>query len=403
MWEPQYPDGLPIWPESDLQRVITDHQVQECILSYSDLSHHSVMQLASTCLAAGSSFSLLSPHVSMLSSSKPLIAVTAVRTGCGKSQISHYIIDLLKNYGLNCVLVRHPMPYGNLDVQRCQRFATFDDLVKHKTTIEEKEEYEQHIKNGTIVYAGVDYQQILSAAENEASCDVIIWDGGNNDTPFYRPDLWLCIADPHRAGHESNYYPGDVNFKLADVIIINKANTAEGSAVQSILHASESINPNATTSITDSEIAVDRPDLIQGKRVLIVEDGPTLTHGGMPYGAGYYAALKFQASEIVDPRPFLQGSMKKVLEQYPSMGSIIPAMGYFDEQVEDLEKSIHAVPDVDCVIIGTPMDLTSVLKIDKPTVAVTYSIREREPAVLSKQIEKFVTEHGPVANGTLNH
>jgi predicted GTPase len=387
-----YPDGLPIFNEDELEKIIQEHKVTTCILSYSDLSYNKVMELADRCLSSGAAFSLLPPRKSMIkATSKPVIAVCAVRTGCGKSQVSCYIDKYLKRqYGLKSVLIRHPMPYGDLKEQAVQRFATYEDLEKHKVTIEEREEYEQHIKRGTVVYAGVEYGWILNQAEQE-DVDVVLFDGGNNDVPFYAPDLWFCIADPHRAGHESMYYPGELNFKMADAIIINKANTADEENIAAIKKSSLRLNPSATVYVTDSVLTVDKPELVRGKRVLLIEDGPTLTHGEMQQGAAYWAAQKYGAGEIVDPRPYLKGSLMDTYKKYPHLGKLIPAMGYWPQQVKDLEESIAAVlPYADTVVIGTPMNLTKLIKIDKPTVVVSYAVEDREPPFLNEAIDAFV-------------
>ncbi|GAB4817812.1 hypothetical protein N2152v2_004858 [Parachlorella kessleri] len=389
---PLYPAGLPIWPETELEQIINGHHVDRCILSYSDLHHNRVMELAARCLAAGAHFELLAPAATMLSSCKPVIAIVAVRTGCGKSQASRYVIQRLKEYGLKCALVRHPMPYGDLAKQAVQRFERYEDLEEQKVTIEEREEYEQHIKMGTVVFAGVDYEAILRAAEKEA--DVVIWDGGNNDTPFYKPDLWICVTDPHRAGHESSYYPGDVNFRMADVILINKANTAPRGSLEKLQEAAGRINSGARVYVTDSNVAVDEPEKIRGKRVVCVDDGPTLTHGGMSYGAGRVAAEKYKAAEIVDPRPYLVGSLLDTYHKYKHLGKLIPAMGYWPEQISDLEATIEAVP-CDTVIIATPMNLQRVVRISKPTVVVSYDVEDREPPFLSEEVDRFAAQHFP--------
>lgn len=384
-----YPDGLSIWPEDNLEKIIQENDVDECLLSYSDLSYDYVGHLASRCLAAGSQFVLMPPQPTMIKSTKPVISITAVRTGCGKSQISRYIVNVLnKKHGLKCAVIRHPMPYGDLAKQSVQRLASFQDLDAAHVTVEEREEYEQHIKVGTIVFAGVDYEAILRTAEKEA--DVIIWDGGNNDTSFYKPDLWICIGDPHRAGDEMKYYPGEVNFRSADIIVINKANTADPSSVAKIEATAREVNPEAKIFVTNSVIQLDDESTVRGKRVVLIEDGPTLTHGGMEYGAGKFAAEKAEVSDIVDPRPFLKGSLKETYTKYPHIGKLIPAMGYWDEQVKDLEATIEAVP-ADAVVIATPMDLRKVVKIDKPCAIATYEIEDRgEEPYLSQTIDQFV-------------
>lgn len=381
-----YPEGLDIWSETDVEKIIIEKRVDRCILSYSDLHYDKVMELAARCLSAGAAFELVPPRRSMLHSSKPVVAVCAVRTGCGKSQVSRYIIDRLGALGKSCVLVRHPMPYGDLVKQAVQRFENLGDLDLQEVTIEEREEYEQHINKGTVVYAGVDYERILRQAEAEA--DVVIWDGGNNDTPFYAPDLWVCVADPHRAGHEEQYYPGDLNFRMADVIVINKANTAPEGGVETVKNNAARLNPRARVYVVDSTLAVDNEALIRGKRVVTVDDGPTLTHGGMAYGAGKFAAEKFGATEVVDPRPYFRGSIEETYKQYPRLGKLIPAMGYWPEQVRDLEATINAVP-CDSVVIATPMDLRRVVNITKPAAVVTYAVEDREVPFLKEEVERF--------------
>lgn len=380
-----YPEGLPIWREEELEMVIQQQRVDQCLLSYSDLEYSKVMEIASRCLSSGAEFVLMPPQETMIESCKPVIAVCASRTGCGKSQVSRYIINILEEQGKKCVLIRHPMPYGDLAVQAVQRFGSLEDLEKHHVTIEEREEYEQHILKGTVVYAGVDYEAILRQAEKEA--DVIIFDGGNNDTPFYKPDLWICVCDPHRAGHELHYYPGDLNMRCADVIVINKANTAPEGSIDVIKANIERVNPSARCYITSSHVTVDDPDIIRGKRVVVIEDGPTLTHGGMKYGAGKVAADAYQAN-IVDPRPYLVGSLLSTLDKYSHIEQVIPAMGYFPDQIKDLETSINAVP-CEAVIIGTPMDLKKVIRITKPCVTVTYAVEDTEAPFLREEILKF--------------
>ncbi|KAL4426373.1 hypothetical protein ABPG77_004667 [Micractinium sp. CCAP 211/92] len=386
-----YPDGLPIWGEEELEAVIKEQRVDRCMLAYSDLPHSKVMALAGRCLAAGADFELVAPDKTYLRSSKPVVAVCAVRTGCGKSQASRYLVDELQKLGRKCVLVRHPMPYGNLAAQAVQRFEKYEDLAGHKVTIEEREEYEQHIKMGTVVYAGVDYEAILRQAEKEA--DVVLWDGGNNDTPFFKPDLFVCVTDPHRVGHEERFHPGDVCFRMADAIVINKANTAPAGSIEKLREAAERINPGAAVYVTDSNIVVDAPELVKGKRVVLIEDGPTLTHGGMAYGAGKYAAEKYGAAEIVDPRPYLVGSMLWTYKKHLHLGKLIPAMGYYPEQIADLEASINAVP-CDSVIIATPMDLRKIIHIEKPATAVSYAVEDRDPPLLREEVAKLIKRLG---------
>ena len=384
---PLYPNGIPIWSEDDLEKIIKEHNIDIAVFAYSDVSHEHVMHLASRAHAAGADFWLLGPKSTMLKSGKPVIAVTAVRTGCGKSQTSRKVARILKDLGYKVAVIRHPMPYGDLRKQVVQRFATYEDLDKYECTIEEREEYEPHIDYGHVVYAGVDYEKILREAEKEA--DIILWDGGNNDFPFYEPDLWIVVADPHRPGHELKYHPGETNFRAADVIIINKVETAYPENVQTIRENVEKINPNAIVIEAASPIFVDKPELIKGKRVLVVEDGPTLTHGGMKYGAGYVAAKKFGAREIVDPRPYAVGSIVETYEKYKHLGAILPAMGYGKRQIKELEETINRA-DADVVVIGTPIDLRRVLNINKPAVRVRYELEEIGQPKLYDILKDFV-------------
>jgi predicted GTPase len=387
-----YPDGIPIVDEGDLGRLIRDEKVDVCVFSYSDVTHEHVMHLASLCIAAGADFKLLGGRT-MLKSTVPVVAITAVRTGAGKSQTTRYVSDILKKLGKKVVAVRHPMPYGDLAAQACQRFASYSDLDSEKCTIEEREEYEPHIDNGFVVYAGVDYERILRSAEKEA--DVVLWDGGNNDLPFYVPDLHICIADPHRAGHETAYHPGEANFRRADVVIVNKCDSADPAKIAAVEKAAASINPRATVILADSPVVCDKPELVKGKKALVIEDGPTLTHGGMTYGAGVVAAKACGAAEIVDPYPFSAGSIKATFEKYPNAKGILPAMGYSPEQIAELETTITKTP-CDVVVVGTPIDLTRVLKIDKPAVRVRYSLAERKPGVLADLVKKAVEKGAPV-------
>lgn len=368
-----YPQGIPIFPESDLASLVKEHQIHQVVFAYSDISHETVMHRASIALAAGADFRLLGPRATMLQSSKPIVAVCAVRTGSGKSQTTRAVAHALRAQGKRVVAVRHPMPYGDLTQQIVQRFATLDDLAKHRTTIEEREEYEPHIAQGTVVYAGVDYEKILRQAENEA--DVILWDGGNNDFPFFRPDLHIVVVDPHRAGHELLYHPGEMNLRMADVIIINKVDTANAEDVNRVRANVHFANPRAIVLEAASPIFVDDPGAIRGKRVLIVEDGPTVTHGEMAYGAGFVAANKLGAREIVDPRPYAVGSIKETYAKYPSTGAVLPAMGYSDQQIQELATTINAAP-VDLVLIATPIDLRRVIHIQHPTDRVRYELQE---------------------------
>ena len=370
---PLYPKGIPIHPEAELPQLIKEHQIDQVVFAYSDVSHETVMHRASVALAAGADFRLLGPRATMLKSTKPVVAVCAVRTGSGKSQTTRAVAGALRDMGKRVVAVRHPMPYGDLAKQAVQRFATYDDLVKHETTIEEREEYEPHLARGTIVYAGVDYEKILRQAEAEA--DIVLWDGGNNDFSFYQPDLLIVIADPHRPGHELAYHPGETNLRMADVVVINKVDTASDENVNRVRSNIRAANPNATVIEAASPIFVDDPAAIRGKRVLVVEDGPTLTHGGMAYGAGVVAAQKFGASEIVDPRPYAVGSIKETYAKYPSTGTVLPAMGYGDKQTKELEATINAAP-VDLVLIATPIDLRRVVNITHATDRVRYELQE---------------------------
>jgi predicted GTPase len=367
-----YPKGVPIHPESELVSLIHDLDVEQVIFAYSDVSHQYVMEKASIALAAGADFRLIGGRRTMLKSSKPVIAVCAVRTGAGKSQTTRYVADVLQSMGKRVVAVRHPMPYGNLVTQRVQRFASYDDLTQHNCTIEEREEYEPHIDRGIVVYAGVDYEAILRQAEAEA--DLVLWDGGNNDLPFFKPDLHIVVADPHRAGHEVTYYPGAANFRRADVIIINKVDTADLAHVSAVRDNAFAVNPNAVLIEAASPIYVPDPSAIRGKRVLVIEDGPTLTHGGMKYGAGIVAARRFGAAEIIDPRPYTVGTITQVFEKYPEIGTLLPAMGYGDEQVRDLEETIRRTP-CDLVIAATPIDLTRVADIYHPVQRVRYELQ----------------------------
>lgn len=368
-----YKKGIPIYPEEELVRLIKEKLVEQVILAYSDLSHENVMQKASLVLAAGADFRLMGTESTMLRSKKPVISVCAVRTGAGKSPTSRKLLEILNEKGFRVVVVRHPMPYGDLRKQECQRFALMEDCIKHECTIEEREEYEQYICCGSVVYSGVDYQKILYSAEKEA--DIIIWDGGNNDIPFYKPDLHIVIADPHRAGHELTYYPGNVNVRLADVVIVNKVDSARKEDVELVIRNIRTINENAKIIKANSVITVDRPELIKGKRVIAVEDGPTLTHGGMAFGAAIIAAGKFGAKEVVDPRPHAAGSILKVYEDFAHLGAVLPAMGYTPSQMKELEETINAT-DCDSVIAGTPIDLGGLLHLNKPVVRTRYRIEE---------------------------
>ncbi len=368
-----YPKGIPIRVEDDLEKLITKHDVDLVAFSYSDVPYEYLMHQASRVQKMGADFILLGPKQTMIKSKKPLVAICAVRTGCGKSQTTRRVCDVLRDQGLKVVAIRHPMPYGNLVKQACQRFGELADLDKHKCTIEEREEYEPHIMAGNVIYAGVDYGMILKEAEKEA--DVIVWDGGNNDTSFYQADLYITVADPHRAGHELTYYPGETNLRLADVVILNKVVTAPPEGILEVRRNVAEYNPKATVIEAASPISVEDPSIIRGKRVLVVEDGPTLTHGEMLYGAGIVAAENYGAAEIVDPKPYAKGTIAETFEKYPHVEGLLPAMGYGEQQVADLEATINAVP-CDTVVIGTPIDLRKICKIKKPSVRVTYELQE---------------------------
>ncbi len=369
----QYPDGIRIYPEEELNDLLKNNEVDEVVFAYSDVSLDYVDGHRKNVEAQGIIFSTFDVDATMLPSSKPMIAVCAVRTGCGKSQTSRRVTDILKDLGKKTVAIRHPMPYGDLAKQAVQRFATFEDLDLHACTIEEREEYEPHLRNGVIVYAGVDYAAILAEAEKEA--DVIIWDGGNNDTPFYKPDLWITVTDPHRAGHELEYFPGTANFERADLILINKVDSATEDGIKAVEANAAKINPNAVVVRANSPLDVPEPDLIRGKRVLAVEDGPTTTHGGMPFGAGVLAARQNGVGELVDPRPWAVGEIADTFDQYPATGPLLPAMGYGEAQIRDLEATVNAV-DCDLVLIATPIDLTRLITINKPIMRIGYRLAE---------------------------
>ncbi len=384
-----YPKGIPIYPEEQLTDLIKKHKVDEVVFAYSDVSFNDVMRKGSLVTAAGAKFSVLGSYPTMIKSRKPVIAVCAVRTGCGKSQTSRRIASILKGMGKKVVVIRHPMPYGDLEKQTCQRFASIEDMARQGCTIEEMEEYEPHIKEGHIVYAGVDYGVILRAAEKEA--DVILWDGGNNDIPFYKPDLLFCVADPLRPGHEDLYHPGLTNVLMADAIILNKVDSARPEDVKTVKANLARLNPKAKIIEAESPVELEGGANIRGKRVLVVEDGPTLTHGGMGYGAGYIAARQGKAGKIVDPRPYAVGSIKAVYKKYSHLQYILPAMGYGDRQMKELRKTIDAVP-CDVVLVGTPIDLARLLKLTKPSARVLYSLRERSGPSIAKLI-KDVLKH----------
>ncbi|MEM3703713.1 MAG: cyclic 2,3-diphosphoglycerate synthase [Candidatus Bathyarchaeia archaeon] len=382
-----YPEGIPIYPEEELARLIKEHDVDKVVFAYSDVSHEYVMHKASMVLANGADFRLMGPKTTMLKAKVPVISVGAVRTGSGKSQTSRQVAKILKTKGLKVVVVRHPMPYGDLKKQVCQRFASYEDLDKYNCTVEEREEYEPHIDNGVVVYAGVDYEKILREAEKEA--DVIVWDGGNNDLPFYRPDMHIVVADPHRAGHEVSYHPGEANLRMANVVILNKVDTADPKNVDKVKENIKMVNPGAIILKAASPITVDKPDLIRGKRVLVIEDGPTLTHGNMSYGAATIIAKQLGASALVDPRPYAVGSIKETYEKYPHLGNVLPAVGYGGRQVAELKETITRTP-CDVVVIGTPVDLRRVMAIDKTAVRVKYELKVLEPLSLEQVLEDFL-------------
>jgi predicted GTPase len=382
-----YPKGIPILPEDDLVGLIQKHKIDQVIFSYSDVSYQYVMERVAVVTAAGADFRFLGRAKTTLKSKRPVVTVCAARTGSGKSQTTRKVCRILKEKGMKVVAIRHPMPYGDLTKQICQRFATLSDMDKHKCTIEEREEYEPHISQGTVVYAGVDYGVILKEAEKEA--DIIVWDGGNNDIPFYEPDLHITVVDPHRPGDELSYFPGGSNLLLADVILINKIDSADHEDVVQVRFNAREVNPEAIIIEAASPIFVDDPKKIRGKRVLVVEDGPTLTHGGMAYGAGAIAAEKFGAAEMVDPRDWVRGDIREAFEKYPDIGALLPALGYGDKQVKDLQKTINSIP-CDSVIIGTPIDLTRVLKINKPSVRVRYELQEIGKPDLEEVIDELL-------------
>jgi len=388
---PNYPNGIPIHPEDELPNLIKQHDVDQVVFAYSDVPHEYVMHKASMVLANGADFRLMGPKTTMLEAKVPLVSVCAVRTGSGKSQTSRQIAKILKNKGLRVVAIRHPMPYGDLTKQIWQRFATYEDLDKHECTIEEREEYEPHIDNGIIVYAGVDYEKILREAEKEA--DVIVWDGGNNDLSFYKSDLHVVVADPHRAGNELTYYPGETNLRMANVVIINKVDTADQKNVEKVKENIKKVNPKARVLEAASPVTVDKPELIKGNRVLVIEDGPTLTHGNMPYGAGAVIAKKLGAREMVDPRPYAVGSIKETYEKYAHLSTILPAVGYGEKQIAELKATIDRTP-CDAVVIGTPIDLRRVMTIDKPTVRAKYELEVIGPVTLEEILEEFLQRSG---------
>jgi predicted GTPase len=387
---PLYPEGIPIYAEEELEELIDRYGVDVVDFAYSDVAYETVMNKSARVLAKGADFRLIGPEATMIKSTKPVVSVCAVRTGCGKSQTSRAVVQVLQALGKKVVAIRHPMPYGDLVKQRVQRFASIEDLARHDCTIEEMEEYEPHITKGVVIYAGVDYEAILREAEKEA--DVILWDGGNNDFPFYKSDLEIVLVDPHRPGHEYSYHPGEVNLRRADVVVINKVDTADPDGVNEVRASIRELNPRATVIEAASPLFVDNYQEIHGKRVLVVEDGPTLTHGEMEYGAGVVAALKYGAAELVDPRDYAVGRLVDTFETYPEIGVLLPAMGYGDEQMRDLEATINNTP-CDLVVIGTPIDLRRVCQINHPTVRVTYELQEIGQPDLKSVLADFVKKH----------
>jgi len=385
-----YPEGIPIYVQDNLESLIKELDVDECVFSYSDVSYATVMSIGAKVNAAGADFTLLGPKNTMLKSVKPVIAVGAVRTGCGKSQTSRRVAEVLMAHNLKVIAVRHPMPYGDLEAQKVQRFASIDDLTKHHCTIEEMEEYEPHIARGNVIYAGVDYEAILRAAENDPNgCDVILWDGGNNDFPFFRPDFMVTVVDPHRPGHELSYYPGEVTLRLADAVVINKIDSADFDNIQTVRKNIEQVNPKAVVVDAVSTLRVDKPEVIHGKRVLVIEDGPTLTHGEMKIGAGIVAARRFGAAEIIDPRPYAVGKLADTYRIYPNIGQLLPAMGYDEQQMKDLSDTIDRT-NCDSVVIATPIDLARVIRINKPNTRVKYDLQEIGRPVMEDVLEGFI-------------
>lgn len=388
-----YPNGIPIHSQEQLPDLIKELEVDECVFAFSDISYEDVMGIGAIVNAAGANFTLLGPNSTMLKSNKPVISVCAVRTGTGKSQTSRKIIETLLEHQLKVIAVRHPMPYGDLNAQRVQRFATVEDLQKHHCTIEEMEEYEPHVTRGNIVYAGVDYADILAAAENDPDgCDVILWDGGNNDFSFFEPDLAVTVLDPHRPGHELKYYPGEVCLRTTDVAIINKVDSASEEAIEMVENNIKLVSPTSTIIKAESTITVDHPEHLVGKRVLVVEDGPTLTHGEMKLGAGTVAAERLGAAEVIDPRPFAVGTLAETFNKYQHIENVLPAMGYGEQQLKDLEETINRA-DCDAVIIGTPIDLTRVITINKPCTRVNYDLDEIGDTNLSNVLRDFIQKH----------
>jgi predicted GTPase len=388
-----YPDGISIYAQEDLVRLIKELNVDDCVFSYSDVPYQHVMAMSAIVGAAGANFVLLGPGDTQIKSTKPVISVGAVRTGCGKSQTSRRIIEILMEKGLKVVAIRHPMPYGDIAAQKVQRFAELSDLEKHNCTVEEMEEYEPHVVRGNVIYAGVDYEAIVRAAEKDPDgCDVILWDGGNNDFSFYQSDLHVTVVDPHRAGHEMSYYPGNVTLRMSDVVVINKMDSADAAGIEIVRRNIATEVPDAIVIDGASTLDVDDPTVIRGKKVLVVEDGPTLTHGEMKIGAGVVAAQKFGAAGLVDPRPYIVGRLRETFETYPDIGSILPAMGYGEQQLKDLEATINGT-ECDAVIIGTPIDLNRIIKIDKPNTRVYYNLQEIGRPNFDMVLDDFVNKH----------
>jgi predicted GTPase len=388
-----YPDGIPIHAEEDLTKLIKELDVDDCVFSYSDISYQHVMEVGAVVNAAGANFVMLGPKDTQIKSTKPVISVGAVRTGCGKSQTSRRIIEILMERGLKVVAIRHPMPYGDLIAQRVQRYAKLSDLKKYNCTVEEMEEYEPHVVRGNVIYAGVDYEAIVREAENDPDgCDIILWDGGNNDFPFYKSDLHVTLVDPHRPGHELRYYPGNITLRMADVVLINKMDSADADGIETVRRNITSENPDAMVVDGASTLDVDDPSVIRGKKVLVVEDGPTLTHGGMKIGAGVVAAQKFGAVEIVDPRPYTVGRLSETFEIYPEIGAVLPAMGYGEQQLKDLETTINNT-ECEAVVIGTPIDLNRIIKIHKPNTRVYYNLQEIGRPNFDMILDDFVKKY----------
>jgi predicted GTPase len=388
-----YPDGIPIYAEEELPKLIDDLKVDDCAFSYSDVSYHHVMAMSAIVQSAGASYVLLGPGDTMVKSTKPVISVCAVRTGCGKSQTSRRVIEILMEMGLKVVAIRHPMPYGDLVAQKVQRFAEISDLEKHNCTIEEMEEYEPHVVRGNVIYAGVDYEAILRAAEEDPDgCDVILWDGGNNDFPFYNPDLHITIVDPHRPGHELRYYPGEVTLRLADVVVINKIDSADLAGIETVRKNIAKVSPDAVVVDAASTLDIDDASVVKDKKVLVIEDGPTLTHGEMKIGAGTVAAQKFGAAGLVDPRPYTVGRLKETFDIYPDIGVLLPAMGYGEQQLKDLETTINNT-ECDGVVIGTPIDLNRIINIKKPSTRVYYNLQEIGRPNLEGILKEFTAKH----------